>query len=78
MFVRLLRLPPDERARYDIGTLRHVLHTGAPCRPQVKHDMIDWLGPVIWEQYGSTETGVAACAIRRNGSRIRARSDGRS
>ena len=60
MFVRLLRLPPDERARYDIGTLRHVLHTGAPCRPQVKHDMIDWFGPVIWEQYGSTETGVVA------------------
>jgi AMP-binding enzyme len=22
--------------------------------------MIDWLGPVIWEQYGSTETGVVA------------------
>ena len=60
MFVRLLRLPPDERARYDISTLRHVLHTGAPCPPQVKHDMIDWFGPVIWEQYGSTETGVVA------------------
>ena len=60
MFVRLLRLPPDERARYDISTLRHVLHTGAPCRPRVKRDMIDWFGPVIWEQYGSTETGVVA------------------
>ena len=60
MFVRLLRLPPDERVRYDIAALRHVLHTGAPCPPQVKHDMIDWFGPVIWEQYGSTETGVVA------------------
>jgi len=60
MFVRLLRLPPDERACYDISTLRHVLHTGAPCPPKVKHDMIEWFGPVIWEQYGSTETGVVA------------------
>jgi len=60
MFVRLLRLPAHERARYDISTLRHVLHTGAPCSPKVKHDMIDWFGPVIWEQYGSTETGVVA------------------
>jgi long-chain acyl-CoA synthetase len=60
MFVRLLRLPPDERARHDISTLRHVLHTGAPCPPKVKHDMIDWFGPVTWEQYGSTETGVVA------------------
>jgi long-chain acyl-CoA synthetase len=60
MFVRLLRLPARERARYDISTLRHVLHTGAPCPPKVKHDMIDWFGPVIWEQYGSTETGVVA------------------
>jgi long-chain acyl-CoA synthetase len=60
MFVRLLRLPPDERGRHDISTLRHVLHTGAPCPPRVKRDMIDWFGPVIWEQYGSTETGVVA------------------
>ena len=28
--------------------------------PKVKQDMIDWFGPVIWEQYGSTETGVVA------------------
>jgi long-chain acyl-CoA synthetase len=60
MFVRLLRLPPHERARHDISTLRHVVHTGAPCPPKVKHDIIDWFGPVIWEQYGSTETGVVA------------------
>jgi long-chain acyl-CoA synthetase len=60
MFVRLLRLPPHKRVRHNIRTLRHVLHTGAPCPPRVKRDMIDWFGPVIWEQYGSTETGVVA------------------
>jgi long-chain acyl-CoA synthetase len=60
MFVRLLRLPPHKRVRHNIATLRHVLHTGAPCPPRVKREMIDWFGPVIWEQYGSTETGVVA------------------
>jgi len=58
MFVRLLRLPEQVRASYDISSLRHVLHTGAPCPPDVKRAMIDWWGPIIWEQYGSTETGV--------------------
>jgi long-chain acyl-CoA synthetase len=62
MFIQLLRLQPSERARYDVSTLRRVLHTGAPCPPRVKRDMINWFGPVIWEYYESTETGpVALC-----------------
>jgi long-chain acyl-CoA synthetase len=60
MFVRLLRLPAEQRARYDISSLRHVLHTGAPCPPDMKREIVKWFGPVIWEQYGSTETGVVA------------------
>jgi len=58
MFVRLLRLSESVRRQYDVSSLRHVLHTGAPCSPEVKQKMIDWWGPVIWEQYGSTESGV--------------------
>lgn len=57
MFIRLLRLPDDVRARYDLSSLRHVLHTGAPCPPEIKRRMIDWWGPVIWEMYGASETG---------------------
>jgi len=60
MLVRLLRLDPGERAGYDVSSLRRVLHTGAPCPARVKRAAIDWLGPVVWEQYGSTETGVVA------------------
>jgi long-chain acyl-CoA synthetase len=60
MFVRLLRLPADVRERYSIATLRHVLHTGAPCPTSVKQAMIDWWGPILWEQYGCSETGVVA------------------
>lgn len=57
-FVRLLKLPEDVRKQYDVSSLRHVIHSGAPCASDVKRAMIDWLGPILWESYGSTETGV--------------------
>ena len=62
MFVRLLRLPDQVRARYDLSSLRHVVHAAAPCPPQVKQQMIDWWGPVIHEYYGSTESGAVTFA----------------
>ena len=58
MFVRLLRLPDAVRQRYDVSSLRFVAHGAAPCAPQVKRRMIEWWGPVIYEYYGATETGV--------------------
>jgi long-chain acyl-CoA synthetase len=57
MFVRLLKLPPEVRARYDVSSLRHVIHAAAPCPAEIKRAMIDWWGPVIYEFYGSTESG---------------------
>ncbi|MQA96870.1 MAG: AMP-binding protein [Streptosporangiales bacterium] len=62
MFVRLLKLPEEVRKRYDISSLRSVVHAAAPCPPDVKSAMIDWWGPIILEYYGGTETGVVtAC-----------------
>lgn len=62
MFVRLLRLPPEVRNRYDLSSLRHISHTAAPCPPDVKRAMIDWLGPIVDEFYGSTEVGfITGC-----------------
>jgi long-chain acyl-CoA synthetase len=58
MLVRLLKLPAETRARYDLRSLKHVSHTAAPCPPAVKRQVIDWWGPVINEYYGSTETGA--------------------
>jgi len=58
MFVRLLRLPQEVRQRYDVSSLRFVTHGAAPCAPAVKRQMIEWWGPVIYEYYGATETGV--------------------
>lgn len=62
MFVRLLRLAPEVRARYDLSSLRCVSHTAAPCPPDVKRALIEWLGPIVNEFYGSTEVGfVVSC-----------------
>ncbi|MGH9019611.1 MAG: AMP-binding protein, partial [Acidimicrobiales bacterium] len=58
MFVRLLRLGDDVRARYDLSSLRQVSHTAAPCPPAVKRALIEWLGPIVTEFYGSTEVGL--------------------
>ncbi|WP_445487129.1 acyl-CoA synthetase [Rhodopseudomonas sp. RCAM05734] len=62
MFIRLMKLPADVRARYDVSSLRHVIHAAAPCPPDVKKAMIDWWGPVIFEFYGSTESGAVTFA----------------
>jgi len=58
MFVRLLELPPEVRDRYDLGSLRCVVHAAAPCPAHVKRRMINWFGPVIQEYYGATEIGI--------------------
>jgi long-chain acyl-CoA synthetase len=57
MYVRLLRLAQEVRSRYDLSSLSFVASTGSPCAPDVKKAMIDWLGPVIFESYASSETG---------------------
>ena len=43
-FVRLLRLPPEVRSRYDLSILRMVVHGSAPVAPDIKRAMIEWLG----------------------------------
>ena len=73
MFVRLMKLPPFVRAKYDTSSLRHVVHAAAPCPADVKRAMLDWWGPVISEYYGSTEAGAltyasAADALKRPGA----------
>ena len=59
MFVRLLKLPQAVRRGYDLSSLRSIVHAAAPCPADVKHAMIDWLGPIINEYYGGSETGAS-------------------
>jgi long-chain acyl-CoA synthetase len=55
MFIRMLKLPDDVRARYDVSSLRSAVHAAAPCPVDVKQRMMDWWGPIIYEYYSSTE-----------------------
>lgn len=57
MFVRLLKLSDKTRTKYDLSSLRFVVHAAAPCAPEIKRRMIEWWGPVINEYYGASETG---------------------
>ena len=55
MFVRMLKLPEEVRQQYDVSSLKFAVHAAAPCPVDVKEQMIQWWGPVIWEYYAGTE-----------------------
>ena len=62
MFSRMLKLPDEVRAKYDVSSLECAVHAAAPCPVPVKEAMIDWWGPIILEYYGATEAnGFAFC-----------------
>ncbi|HEX4906701.1 MAG TPA: AMP-binding protein [Acidimicrobiales bacterium] len=62
MFVRMLKLPAEEREKFDVSSLQTVIHAAAPCPIPVKQQMIEWWGPKIFEYYAGTE-GNGFCAI---------------
>ncbi len=55
---RIVDLPPDVRARYDVSSMRVIVVAAAPCPMRVKEDVIRHFGPVLYEFYGSTELGI--------------------
>jgi acyl-CoA synthetase (AMP-forming)/AMP-acid ligase II len=55
---RLVDLPVEVRGHYDVSSLRVLVMAGAPCPMRVKEQAVAWLGPVLYEFYGSTELGV--------------------
>jgi long-chain acyl-CoA synthetase len=56
-FHRLLALPEEVRAKYDVSSTRCMVHAAAPCPPDVKRRMIEWWGDAIMEYYAATEGG---------------------
>ena len=62
MFVRMLKLPEEERRKFDVSSQRIAIHAAAPIPIQVKEQMIDWWGPILFEYYAGTE-GNGLCAI---------------
>lgn len=55
MFIRMLKLPDEERLRYDMSSMAMAVHAAAPCPVEIKRRMIDWWGPIIHEYYAGTE-----------------------
>ncbi len=55
MFVRMLKLPEEVRAKYDVSSLQLAIHAAAPCPVEIKRQMIEWWGPIVYEYYASTE-----------------------
>ena len=58
MFQRLLNLPDEVKASYDITSLRWVSHGAAPTPVHIKKGMIAWWGPILYEYYAATEGGT--------------------
>ncbi|MEZ5343494.1 MAG: acyl-CoA synthetase [Acidimicrobiales bacterium] len=61
MFVRMLKLG-DDRPDVDLSSHRVAIHAAAPCPVEVKRQMIDWWGPILYEYYAGTE-GVGSTLI---------------
>jgi fatty-acyl-CoA synthase len=55
MFSRMLKLPEEDRTRFDLSAHAVAIHAAAPCPRPVKEAMFDWWGPIIHEYYGGSE-----------------------
>ncbi|MBU2552674.1 MAG: acyl-CoA synthetase [Proteobacteria bacterium] len=62
MFIRMLKLPEEERKGYDVSSQTIAIHAAAPIPISVKEQMIDWWGPILFEYYAGTESN-GLCAI---------------
>ena len=56
MFIRMLKLPEEERKKFDLSSLKVAIHAAAPIPIPVKEAMIEWWGPILFEYYGATES----------------------
>ncbi|MFF8958329.1 acyl-CoA synthetase [Streptomyces sp. NPDC014894] len=71
-FHRLLALPEEVKARYDVSSMRHAVHGAAPCPAPVKRAMIEWWGGCVEEYYAASEGGGTSATaeewLRRPGT----------
>lgn len=59
-FIRLAELTAEQRARFDVSSLRLILHAGEPCPVPLKARAIEMFpGAEILEYYGGSEAGAA-------------------
>jgi long-chain acyl-CoA synthetase len=56
-FNRLLALPDEVKKKHNLSSLRHIIHSAAPCPVEVKKRMLAWWGDCIYEYYAASEGG---------------------
>ena len=62
MFSRMLKLPEEQRQGYDWSSHKFAIHAAAPCPVEVKRQMFEMWGPIIYEYYAGTEVnGFVFC-----------------
>ena len=62
MFVKMLKMPEEDRRGHDLSSHKCAIHAAAPCPVPVKQQMIKWWGPIINEYYAGSE-GNGFCAL---------------
>jgi fatty-acyl-CoA synthase len=62
MLIRMANLPPETIAKYDALSLRWVMSGAAPLTTEAARRFMDAFGPVLWNFYGATETGLVTLA----------------
>jgi fatty-acyl-CoA synthase len=66
MLQRMLRLDPATRARYDTSCLRVIAVSGSALPGDLALKAMDAFGDVLYNLYGTTETGAVAIATPRD------------
>jgi len=62
MLTRIAALPEDVRRKYDVSSVRWLMSGAAPLPTETARRIEEWMGPVLYNFYGSTETGLVTLA----------------
>ncbi len=62
MIVRITNLEPAQLAAHDTRSLRWVMSAAAPLSTEAARRFMARFGPILWNFYGATETGIVTLA----------------
>jgi fatty-acyl-CoA synthase len=62
MLIRISNLPDATIRNYDTSSLRWVMSGAAPLTTETARRFMEKFGPVLWNFYGATETGLVTLA----------------
>lgn len=58
LLMRIVNLPDEVKARYDVTSMTSIVVAAAPCPFELKRKVLDLFGPSLYEFYGASETGM--------------------